>query len=215
MWARSLLISLFFYWKLNSYTPVSNSERLFYFPNAEFSVPCLFTTSPDKQPSASFEDSVKHHHSEFLPLRSLKMLGDRNRGPRYHLLRFIQRSLGRKPKLQTAPLLQTPILYTSDLNLSNVVSLWYSSSSCGDPLAIKLFLLVFHNCDFATVVLRTSALDHHQQKVPTIGQKSFLSSMAMKTFIILHLRLHAILKLIGIMITTYNKTKVSWHLIDR
>ena len=146
MWARSLLISLFFYWKLNSYTLVSNSERLFYFPNAEFSVPCLFTTSPDKQPSASFEDSVKHHHSEFLPLRSLKMLGDRNRGPRYHLLRFIQRSLGRKPKLQTAPLLQTPILYTSDLNLSNVVSLWYSSFSR------KNVLLLSPNCNFAAVM---------------------------------------------------------------
>jgi hypothetical protein len=37
------------------------------------------------------------------------------------------------------------------LNLPNAVTFKYSSSCCGDPSTIKLFLFLHHHCNLATV----------------------------------------------------------------
>lgn len=137
-----------------------------------FSVPHLFKTSPDKQPSAFLEVPAEDQQSEFLPLSSLKMVGDRNRGPWYHLLLIYPEEVGKEAEASdSSSPPNIPIFYSSDLNLPNVVTLntvllWWSP-------VIKLLLLLLYNCDFAPVVLGTGALDH-QQKGPTSGQKSFL-----------------------------------------
>jgi hypothetical protein len=44
-----------------------------------------------------------------------------------------------------------PTFTPVDLNLSNVVTLWYSSS-CSADHNHKIFLLLFHNCNFVTVL---------------------------------------------------------------
>ena len=38
------------------------------------------------------------------------------------------------------------------LNLPNAVTLEYGSPCCGDPPTTRLFSLLLHNCNFATVI---------------------------------------------------------------